>query len=115
MSDDDWEAFSDRSPKLLVQTGARASAAPLYVWPRPGRDRTEVWILHFAAECLELPDPTSIVAHECAHVVAGHTHIGEPNAKEREADAITMRWGFGAQGNVYDDTVPTVTGGHNER
>lgn len=54
---------------------------------------------------------TGVIAHELAHAwLNEHTGPDESKAREREADLLARRWGFGADLDALDAEAYTLNG-----
>ncbi len=76
------------------------------------RPRQTITFYSSLLDALSDPAATAVIAHELAHAwLNEHVRPEESGAREREADALARKWGFGAELDALDREAETVHSG----
>ncbi len=98
-------SLSKRPTKTMVGL-TRYSRVRYFLLSRPKQTITFYAVL---LDALSDEAATAVIAHELAHVwLNEHVRPEESKEREREADALARRWGFGAELDALDREAETV-------
>jgi hypothetical protein len=76
------------------------------------RPRQTITFYSSLMDSLSAPAVTAIIAHELAHAwLNEHVSPEESSSREREADALARKWGFGRELDALDQEAETVNAG----
>ena len=98
MRDEELVTFDEANVTLIAPWAANALVwPPLHVFG----SRLRLLFLMDTLGSLDEAELSDVIAHECAHIVCGHEGLGnspdEASDTEREADALSVTWGFRAR------------------